>query len=250
MNPIHGSGRLFLVGARRAVILGFAASAIILPAPIRAQTLTNSYTSGQVSGGQTGFIENGNSDGITGQYNFAIGFSQFTTQFDPTLGVLNSVTVTLNVALSVPATANFQAFNGGQTSPGSFSHTASLNVALIDFGNHVLGSFSPNTNDSFFVPSGPSTSQTLQLMASATFTLTDTQSLADFTQGGNAYPPQFNIGGNGVDNFSTIAATGGPGTPYGTFSDTIVFNYTPVPEPSVISIGMLGLASLFLLRRR
>jgi hypothetical protein len=216
----------------------------------RADTLTNTYSSGQVSGGQTGFVENGNSSGISGQYNFAIGFSQFTTQFDPSLGTLNSITITLSLALSVPATANYQQFNPGQTSPGSFNHTTSMNVALIDFGNHVLYGFGSNASDGFSVPSGGPASQNLQLSMSETFTLTDAQSLADFTVGGNAYPPQFNIGGNGSDSFATVAATGGPGTPFGTFSDTVVFNYTGVPEPSVTVLGLLGIATLGLLHKR
>ncbi len=216
----------------------------------RADTITNTYASGQVTGGQTGFLENGNSDGISGQYNFAIGFSQFTSQFDPSLGTLNSITITLSLALTVPATANYQQFNPGQSSPGSFNHTTSMNVALIDFGNHVLYGFSSNGSDLFSVPSGGPASHNLELEMSQTFTLTDAQSLADFTVGGNAYPPQFNIGGNGSDSFSTFAATGGPNTPYGTFSDTITFNFAPVPEPSVTMLGILGIATLGLLRKR
>lgn len=230
--------------------IGLAALALLSPPRAGADTLTNSYSSGQVTGGQTGFLENGNSSGINGQYNFAIGFSQFTTQFNPTLGTLNSITITIGVSLSLPASANWQAFNAGQTGPGSFNHTASLNVALIDFGNNVLHGFSSGTNDGFSVPVSGSASQTMQLLGSETFILTDPTSLADFTVGGNAYPPQFNIGGNGVDNFTTIAATGGPGTPTAFFNDTIVFNYTPVPEPSVISLGLLGLATAVLLKRR
>jgi hypothetical protein len=229
---------------------GLALLAILFPRIGDAATLTNTYSSGPVTGGQTGFVENGNSDGITGQYNFAIGFSQFTSQFDPSLGTLNSITITLSLALSVPATASYQAFNAGQSSPGSFNHTASLNVALIDFGNHVLFGFSPSASDGFSVPAGGPASQTLQLNASQTFTLTDAQSLADFTTGGNAYPPQFNIGGNGVDSFSTFAATGGPGTPFGSFSDTVIFNYTPAPEPSVLALGLLGGAVLIIKRRK
>jgi len=215
----------------------------------RADTITNTYASGQVTGGQTGFLENGNSDGISGQYNFAIGFSQFTSQFDPALGTLNSITVTLSLALTVPATANYQQFNAGQSSPGSFNHTTSMNVALIDFGNHVLYGFGSNGSDLFSVPSGGPVSHNLELEMSQTFTLTDAQSLADFTQGGNAYPPQFNIGGNGSDSFATFAATGGPNTPYGTFSDSITFNYTAVPERSITVMGLFGIATLGLLRR-
>ena len=229
---------------------GCAVAVALSTAVASADTITNTYSSGQVTGGQTGFIENGNSSGVSGQYNFAIGFSQFTGQFNPSLGTLNSITITLSLALSVPASANYQQFNPGQSSPGSFNHTASMNVALIDFGNHVLYGFGSNSSDGFSVPSGSTATQNLQLTMSQTFTLTDAQSLADFTVGGNAYPPQFNIGGNGSDSFATIAATGGPGTPFGTFSDTIVFNYTGVPEPSVTALGLLGVATLGMLRKR
>jgi hypothetical protein len=202
--------RLQIRPANSLLTAGLALFALLWPRISDADTLTNTYSSGPVTGGQTGFVQNGNSEGVTGQYNFAIGFSQFTSQFDPSLGTLHSITITLSLALSVPATASYQAFNAGQSSPGSFNHTASLNVALIDFGNHVLYGFSPGTNDGFSVPAGGPVSQTMQLTASTTFTLTDGQSLADFTVGGNAYPP--------------------------------------APEPSVLALGILGAAAL--LKRR
>lgn len=166
-------------------------------------------------------------------------------QFNPSLGTLTSVSLSLTGSISTTLTVN-------NTSLSASSGTAKTEVQFsvgqaLGLTDPVIDLFSP-TYAYTLAPGGSSSSGLLTKTGSSSDTYTLGSILAAFTGVGNIVLPAStftqtllaNTGGNTASSQVTDASLTG----------TVVYNYTAVPEPTSLAIAGLAAAALALRKRR
>jgi hypothetical protein len=166
--------------------------------------------------------------------------SEAVPQFNPALGVLDSVDVILNAGYLSTVTAS-----GPSGASGEFHVTGSM--TLQDPGNYIYVSSLVGTwNGDFLLPSKPGTSGNEapgQWFPSSS----DPACLSEFTGDGNVnllFTMSQEVYGFSVPPGVTLSITGGRFT----VEDSVTYNYT-VPEPSCVSLVVIGFG-LMLARRK
>jgi len=167
-------------------------------------------------------------------------------QFNPNLGVLNSVE--LDFTSSMRTTLTVQ--NAAASSSSGTAWTE-MQVSIQDTGHNLsapaIDSLSPSFH--YNLDSGQNVTSPLLTMAdSSSDVYTLAAVLAEFTGFGN-------VSLNGSTFTVTVLSTTGLNTSASQTGDasltgSVIYNYTPVPEPSVFALLGLGLVVLPILRRK
>jgi hypothetical protein len=167
-------------------------------------------------------------------------------QFNPGLGVLNSVQLDLTGSLRTILTVQNLS---GLASSGTVK--TELQVTVQDAGNNLIAPeidlLSPNYAYSL-APGGSATSGSLTKTGSSSDLYTLAAILAEFTGVGN-------ISLNGSTFTQTLLANTGGNTVASQVTDasltgTVTYEYTVVPEPSTFALLALGLGTMPFLRRQ
>jgi hypothetical protein len=167
-------------------------------------------------------------------------------QFNPALGVLNSVT--LDLSASMGTTLTVQNLSGLASSGTAKTE---LQLTVQDAGNNLIAPEIDLLSPSYaytLAPGGSTTSGLLTKTGSSSDLYTLAAILAEFTGVGNislnastfTQTLLANTGGNTVASQVTDASVTG----------TVTYEYTAVPEPSTLGLLALGLGALPLLRRQ
>ncbi|HSY54506.1 MAG TPA: choice-of-anchor E domain-containing protein [Opitutaceae bacterium] len=171
-------------------------------------------------------------------------FDVSVAQFDQSLGTLNSVTLSLQASGTVEA----DAFNNTASTQGYSQSTATLNFGVTDPDGSSIA-INPNTTlfagtiaPHAFIATGTtpfSLSPAAIDILSSDFGLYETSGSGDFTL-------SFNSDGESGPITSSIFAPSGVftgGNAHVTGTETVTYDYTAIPEPSV-SGAVLGCAAL------
>jgi hypothetical protein len=167
-------------------------------------------------------------------------------QFNPALGILDSVELNLSSTL----TTTLEIINDASDGPSSGTANTWEEITVQDSGLHLTAPFSEFSSGYVYsLGSGNSTSSGL-LTGSGGSDLTYTSGaiLTEFTGGGN-------IGLNASTFTQTTLSNTGGNTTSSQVTDagltgTVTYTYTAVPEPSTFGLLALGLSALPLLRRQ
>jgi hypothetical protein len=213
--------------------------------------MSHTYISGNLTGTQVGIGGSGSAGFQNGQVDFASGFDGYIDMFDPSLGTLNSIRLTLDAEVSLNAQFNYHDYTGQQPQPeGSLAHSLQispqLNIAFQPFMSGEASSSAPV----IMIPVDGSASGPLSAHFSQTTDFTSEEFLSLLT-GPGLIP--FDLGGLQKYNYSTFNAQGSPGAPIAVYGLNVVYDYTPVPEPGAMAFGALsaiGLAAFALRSRR
>lgn len=189
------------------------------------------------------------------------------TKFDTSLGTLNSIQVTLDAATSISGTV--QNTSSGPYGSGSYIFDLSnyrLGSSSIDTalktkftGSAVLKAYSLTVDlsglgvgDTMILNNvGNDTGIDNESVLSRSYTFTSADSLYSLVQGTGT----FGIDASTITGSQTFLVPNGANssinlTGVGSIDATVVYNFTPVPEPSTVAILGGGFASLLLFLRR
>jgi PEP-CTERM motif len=224
---------------------------LLLCCPAWADSISYSYSSGHLTGSQIGFSASGSSGFQSGQTDFASGYSGSLQMFNPSLGTLTSVSLTLDAQVNTSSTFYFHDYTGQQPTPnGSLTHSLRILPQLnIAYQNFISGDANSGPS-SLAVPANGSVTDNLSAQYSQSFDHFDPSTLSLLT--GSGFIP-FDIGGIQRHNFSSFDADGSANAPDAVFGLTVTYNFTPVPEPGTLTLviaGLLGIAGLRLRLRR
>jgi hypothetical protein len=204
----------------------------------QANTITNTYQSSTMTpaGHQGGGGYNGN---YNTQITYGAAPNNWVWKFDTRLGNLNSITFSLTTDYLLGTSYSYSGF--GPPSPGSFSDSFSVSPRMYDSANRTFLSYSASSSGSGIVPVNGFGGSDLSIHYSQSATFTDAAILAEFK---NNRPDMvyLNFWDNQMYNSTTTRAVGGPSGSYPveTYLYTVAFDYTPVPEPGTMALGLAG----------
>jgi hypothetical protein len=171
--------------------------------------------------------------------------------FDPSLGTLTGVTITLNLdAVATPEIFNVTGGAGSETVSTSFATTLTgpdgTLVSATTASGPVTGA--ANTTALSITPL-PSTAVTQTVSASAS-NLSSYEGTGSLTFDLIApASPGFTDSGTQLTGPATLAA-GGTGSIYGDSTATVSYTFEAALEPSSWALGLIALGGMFVLRRR
>jgi hypothetical protein len=168
------------------------------------------------------------------------------TQFDPSLGTLQSVELDFSSALNTTLTIQ----NQSPTSSSFGSANTELLVTVQDAGNNLIAPELDLTSPGFTYTLGAGQSLTSGLLSqsgSSSDLYTLPAVLSEFTGVGT-----FSLAGSTFTQ-TLLANSGGnttaSQTTYASLTGQVIYTYTAVPEPSTFGLLALGLGALPFLRR-
>ena len=152
--------------------------------------------------------------------------------FDPSLGTLNKITITLGSVLNVSDSAAYMAV-GQATGNGNYADTVNGAVQIIDYNGTNAGAALVSidltngiNSDSFLVPTNGSASGSLVISNFQTKVITDLAILTAFALNPGVQSYNFELIDNVISGVGTYLAQGSPNA-VAQFSSTIIYDYTP-----------------------
>jgi PEP-CTERM motif len=228
----------------------FAAVTLLTQLTLLADSVSNTYSSTAAStAGSTG--GGGGIGSINMQTAYYSGSSRYVWKFDNRLGTLNSMTISLTTDYSV--NSSFYYKGSGPASPGDVSERFKVSPRLFDASNQTFISYDLNTSAGGTIPVNGGLVESMSLHYSTNITLSDPTILARF-QNNREDMCNLYITDTQMYNSSAYRGDGGPYSgPWSTYTYTITYDFTPVPEPGTMTlgvVGLLGMAGLSLRLRR
>lgn len=248
------SGRTYCGSSVRwcAVLAGLFLSGVCASA----DTVYYNFSTGPVSTTTLGAGSSG-SPGRIEVDQYLIGYdSKVFPKFDPALGTLQDIQLTLN--LSVTNTASFSYSGAGQSppAPGNGSHGLFFSsFSVSDTHNFsYLSATSPDAGGSqggggFSVPVGSTVSDTASLQGTLTRILSDPVTLGKFTGANDALSLYFEVRAYETSIGNYADPNPGGGICQLDYSLAYDFVPTPAPEPAPLALIVLGLGVIIAVRK-
>jgi hypothetical protein len=198
-----------------------------------AVTLTNSFAASGVSASVNVVNGKANPDGSV-SFTYSMRPAALPGYgFDPSLGTLNSITITLGSVFNVNDSATYDSV-GFSTGVGMYQEIISGAAQIVDYNGTNAGTalvFLALTNgtssEAFAILTNGSASGFLTISNLQTLTMTDPTILADFVLGPGVQSYNLELIDNLDSQVNTYLAQGSPNSAEAQFSSTIVYEYTP-----------------------
>jgi hypothetical protein len=222
-----------------------------------ADMVSYSFSTGPVSATTFGAGSSG-SPGRVEIDQYLIGYdSKVFPKFDPSLGTLQDIQLTLNLA--VTNTASFSYSGAGQSPqpPGSGSHGLFFSWFSVS-DTHNFSYLSANSPDvssgqgggGFSVPVGSTVFDTASLWGSLSKTISDPTTLSKFTGANDALSLYFEVRAYETSIGNNADPNPGGGISQLDYSLAYDFVPTPTPEPGQLGLVLLGAGVMLAVRKR
>jgi hypothetical protein len=222
-----------------------------------ADTVSYNFSTGPVGAMTLGAGSSG-SPGRVEVDQYLIGYdSRVFPKFDPALGTLQDIQLTLN--LSITNTASFSYSGAGQSpqQPGNGSHGLFFSsFSVSDTHNFsYLSATSPDAGGSqggggFSVPVGSTVFDTASLWGSLSRTISDATTLSKFTGANDALSLYFEVRAYETSIGNNADPNPGGGISQLDYSLAYDFVPSPAPEPAPLALIVLGLGVIIAVRKR
>jgi hypothetical protein len=209
------------------------------------ESISYSFSSGPMTGSAFAGGSRGNPDGHTeAEQRHGAGYGNWVWKFDPAMGTLNDIRFTLDLDLSISANFTYITLPWPAQPDGSVSHSIYTETKIGSYyGNNTFISYDTvYSGNSFIVPKNGTAGDSLELHSSQSGTVFDPSLLAQFI--GSADMIQLYADARSTYYYNGFYAQGATSAPDIQLNYTVIYDFTPVPEPSTTALGVIGLLVL------